>query len=206
MNTRAASASLHRRNKQELVRLLFGGGNYENSLTASKLADAMKYTYSDLKKAYLDRVQVVHPDKLKNTEDSSEDRKAKHEHFVELKKAWDSYSILGKIMPKNGNPTESNFTMFGVGCSFSDSPEERARREEITNQACRGWFSTGALEERASTSINSTEHSNSSDKISLCDDNLFVESNEECCRESDLSATSEKAVKPSLAVGGSRRR
>ena len=37
--------------------------------------------------------------------------------------------------------------MFGVGCSFDDSPEERDLRNDIMDQACRGWFSSGAIEE-----------------------------------------------------------
>mmetsp|Transcript_40435 Transcript_40435/g.87326 ORF Transcript_40435/g.87326 Transcript_40435/m.87326 type:complete len:338 (-) Transcript_40435:445-1458(-) len=40
---------------------------------------------------------------------------------------------------------ENDFTMFGVGCSFDDSPEERDLRHEIMEQASRGWFSSGSL-------------------------------------------------------------
>ncbi|KAL3809429.1 hypothetical protein ACHAXA_003998 [Cyclostephanos tholiformis] len=39
----------------------------------------------------------------------------------------------------------SNFTLFGVGCSFADSPEESMRRAEIMDQACRGWFPDGII-------------------------------------------------------------
>jgi hypothetical protein len=51
--------------------------------------------------------------------------------------------------------------MFGVGCSFSDNETERALREEITNQACRGWFSAGQLAEVASAPGNKTSQDNS---------------------------------------------
>jgi len=37
--------------------------------------------------------------------------------------------------------------VFGVGCSFADTPEERIRRNEIMDQACRGWFTDGYLQE-----------------------------------------------------------
>jgi hypothetical protein len=47
-----------------------------------------------------------------------------------------------------GGEGHDNFTMFGVGCSFADSPEESARRAEIMDQACRGWFPSGSIPAR----------------------------------------------------------
>jgi len=38
--------------------------------------------------------------------------------------------------------------MFGVGCSFDDSPTERDLRNDIMDQACRGWFSSGSIAHR----------------------------------------------------------
>mmetsp|Transcript_19893 Transcript_19893/g.29506 ORF Transcript_19893/g.29506 Transcript_19893/m.29506 type:complete len:206 (-) Transcript_19893:459-1076(-) len=204
MNTRAASASLHRRFKRELVRLLFGGKQIENYPDSPRLINSTRHSYADLKKAYLDRIQIVHPDKLHHGEESNDDRKARHDQFVELQEAWDRYNMLGKTMQNFGNSIESDFTMFGVGCSFSDSPEERARREEITDQACKGWFSTGALEEKTSTVTNTAHQNKSQNTIRLCDDSLFVESKERCSKESD-SANMAK-IKPSLIVGGFKRR
>ena len=79
---------------------------------------------------------------------------------------------MAKAMTKTQS-TQSDFTKFGVGCSFSDSEEERALRSEITDQACRGWFSSGLLSAREESdkkiSIKATT-------TSLIDDNLFVES------------------------------
>ena len=35
-----------------------------------------------------------------------------------------------------------SFTRFGVGCSFSDSPQERAERASLMEQASRGLINT----------------------------------------------------------------
>lgn len=141
--------------------------------------DYASYSYIDLKKAYFERVQLLHPDKMKfrNEDDmlkspkqeiealSSEEnesvgwqeiseaiQKSKlsrgHEAFVELQDAWDKYNAIAKNMNDRDGP-EDNFTMFGVGCSFSDTPSEQLRRTEIMDQACRGWFSSGHLEEKS---------------------------------------------------------
>jgi len=89
-----------------------------------------------------------------------------HIRFIELKNAWEKYhaSVDGGRRDKryswNGDCFSAdddddediddvNFTMFGVGCSFADSPEERDLRDEITEQACRGWFPSGAILSRS---------------------------------------------------------
>ena len=92
--------------------------------------------------------------------------------FHELQQAWHQYEELAKAMTKVQSK-QSNFTKFGVGCSFSDSEEERALRSEITDQACRGWFSSGMLSERNESEKESIIKSS---PTSLIDDNLFVES------------------------------
>ena len=61
--------------------------------------------------------------------------------------------------------------MFGVGCSFADSAQERDYRNEIMDQACRGWFSSGALQ---STSSINPKRNRAKKVIPLCDDDLFV--------------------------------
>jgi hypothetical protein len=92
-------------------------------------------------------------------------------HFHDLQNAWDKYEDLASAMKKvtGGDKEASNFTMFGVGCSFSDNEEERAFRNEITDQACRGWFSAGAI---GSSSSNKTMNK---PKVSLADDDMFEE-------------------------------
>jgi hypothetical protein len=68
---------------------------------------------------------------------------------------------------------EANFTMFGVGCSFSDSPEERALRSEITDKACRGWFSSGEIAHTSSDTTAATQGI-AETTVSLVDDDLFM--------------------------------
>jgi hypothetical protein len=71
-----------------------------------------------------------------------------HERFVDLKEAWDDYEKVGKLTKnRSDRDIQNNFTMFGVGCSFSDNPDEQRRRAEIMDQASRGWFSAGQIPE-----------------------------------------------------------
>ena len=95
-----------------------------------------------------------------------------------------SYENLTKNTMKvsNGEGTAANFTQFGVGCSFSDNEEERALRNEITDQACRGWFSSGLVSSGVSPAENasvsqsqSAETVSSSNQKSLIDDTMFVQ-------------------------------
>ena len=71
----------------------------------------------------------------------------------------------------------NDFTLFGVGCSFSDSPEERKLRDEIMDQACRGWLPSGALSHSdgekkiEAKSPRSTERS----CTNLSDDEMFMQ-------------------------------
>jgi hypothetical protein len=107
-------------------------------------------------------------------EKSSSGEEECHAEFVELKNAWeeyrdsvrenrggggggggygDDYDDDGRRGSSSSSAEENDgdwgggeyFTMFGVGCSFADSPEERDRRREITDQACRGWFPAGSI-------------------------------------------------------------
>jgi hypothetical protein len=57
----------------------------------------------------------------------------------------DDYEFEGG---RDGGEDGAYFTMFGVGCSFADSPEESARRAAIMDQACRGWFPFGSIPAR----------------------------------------------------------
>jgi hypothetical protein len=172
--TRAARAATSRQAKQEIVRLLFGKKFSKTNREGHKILDYSIYTYPDLKKAYLERVQEIHPDKLKQVRDADQAYlKQNRNNFHELQNAWDNYEEIAKAMKafNNGNIVQSNFTKFGVGCSFSDSEEERALRDEITDQACRGWFSSGALaatsaKEESATAANVPP-------VSLVDDDMF---------------------------------
>ena len=75
--------------------------------------------------------------------------KSNHAEFIDLKEAWEDYHRMSKALKKGNNArsVEGDFTMFGVGCSFSDSPAEQRRRSDIMDQACRGWISDGKIGE-----------------------------------------------------------
>lgn len=126
-----------------------------------------RFSYSQLRAVYLQKVHDMHPDKVahkinvndnNNNQQSKEMEKSAHLEFIELKNAWEEYHASARIVQSSRRADradvvvwdeeeeeEDNFTMFGVGCSFADSPEERDRRNEIMEQACRGWFSSGSL-------------------------------------------------------------
>jgi hypothetical protein len=146
MNWRAASSASLRNAKQELVRLLFGArytrvGRYEH-----RRLDYAVYCYTDLRTAFLQRAQVLHPDKLQCSHKHARGREASKKEFVALMEAWNRYDEIAKTVKGVGSSeTSANFTMFGVGCSFSDNDDERLLREKIMDQACRGWFSSGPL-------------------------------------------------------------
>jgi len=178
-NTRAASATVSLRAKQELVRLLFGNKLSRKGPQAHRLLDHSIYSYADLRAAYLERIHVLHPDK-KNSQDTkttphstssaandqssaatanknkSVTKKTDASRFVELQEAWSRYEEVAKMMKKVGqgsdgrniNAIDANFTLFGVGCSFSDNEQEREMRNRIMDQASRGWFTAGELSER----------------------------------------------------------
>jgi len=121
-------------------------------------------------------------------------------YFIELQDAWKNYDNFYKHMRQSlGDQGEGNFTMFGVGCSFSDNPEERELRNEIMDQACKGWFSAGSLSEglNADDGINSA----SARKIStvpvrstlISEDELFVHAS-----EADKTTSSTKTRSRSL--------
>lgn len=176
-STRGAAASSSVRAKQLLVHHLFGQEQFRCtpiSSEAHRTLDHSHYTYSDLRQAYLQRVHQIHPDRY-HTNNSNEREHAKHE-FVKLQDAWALYESFAKEL-KSGD-VDASFTMFGVGCSFSDNDAERALRAEITDQACRGWFSSGAL--NAGGDDEKTASKQTTNKLQhaitrLADDDLFVQ-------------------------------
>jgi len=167
--TRAGQAASSRKVKQELVRLLFGGKYSRTGPEGHKKLDSAAYSYADLKRAYFSKLQEIHPDKNKASTAFGSDSK---EHFHDLQKTWEQYSDMAKAMEKVQSQGQTDFTMFGVGCSFSDNEFEKDLRAEITDQACRGWFSAGELTARSEESKNSSFRYTPS---SLIDDDMFVE-------------------------------
>lgn len=195
MSTRAASATLSLRAKQDLVRVLFGAELSKKGPQAHRLLDHSIYSYADLRSYYLEQIQKLHPDKQKSQQsplkvphgDAGDDSermdltKTDVSRFVELQKTWKRYASVTKIskLLENGESREleANFTMFGVGCSFSDNEEERELRTKIMDQASRGWFSAGGLgdtenDERAKTN-EKTSKDDVKERVELACDDLF---------------------------------
>lgn len=174
--TRAGYAGKSRGVKQRLMRLL-------------NLNNKQKLGYSQLKTSYLETCMKLHPDTSSSTSAMNKEK------FMEVQLAWKEYEKMAKSMIRikkknHNNSTEENgkqslesmpdfdqgFTLFGVGCSFSDNEYEKTLRNSIMNQACRGWFSLGELPQNNSSAEEKktvTTHLNNT-KISLCDDDMFV--------------------------------
>lgn len=189
--TRAASAASSHRAKQELVRLLFGPKYYRQGRDAHRMLDHSIYSHSQLKSAYLERLQELHPDKRRNESpqnDNYPNEDSARQEFISLQEAWDRYEEFAKALAKaNNGSREANFTLFGVGCSFSDSAEERDMRSEITDQACRGWFSAGEL--GMGDDESSERKKRTASRSSLLDDDMFVGTEEEVEHHSSSSST-----------------
>ena len=211
MSTRAAAAATSRRAKQELVRLLFGPQYVGKGPEAHRKLDSSSYSYSDLRKAYLERIHAIHPDKFRNKislilgNDAQNVKDDLHSRFVELQDAWDRYEKVAKMMNvTKSDKQEAGFTMFGVGCSFSDSPEERALRSEITDQACRGWFSSGEISHTTAyraTTKDDVKAGTADTTVSLVDDDWFIstEANSPMQTRHNLnSRTVQEGHRPSL--------
>lgn len=186
MSSRAAFAASSRRVKQELVHILFGSEASASSSSStmachSRKMDPSIYSYSELRSVYLERLQSLHPDKHYSIHSRSDPPTRSQAPFVELQQAWDRYDQMVKLATKvdtEGHPDKDrNFTLFGVGCSFADNERERQWRTKITDQACRGWFSSGSLEAQSTRFLHhksSEASSTGNGHISLLDDDMFV--------------------------------
>ncbi|GFH52875.1 hypothetical protein CTEN210_09351 [Chaetoceros tenuissimus] len=169
-NSRAGALASSQLVKKRLVKILFHKDNSRKGREAHKKLDYASYSYDDLRKAYIQKVQLLHPDTAKQTISSATEQKAydnlnwrdvqdtidqsktsnDHDDFIELQEAWNAYEKNAKSMKKGmRDKAPSNFTMFGVGCSFSDSAEEQKLRADIMDQACRGWFTSGQIGEES---------------------------------------------------------
>jgi hypothetical protein len=166
------------------------------------------YSYDDLKKAYLQKLHVLHPDKKRIISSSETMTPTDRKEFQELQDVWSQYDEMAKSMKKvaGGDGAAANFTMFGVGCSFSDNDAERALRKDITDQACRGWFSSGLLAENHHDQGRSSEEGATTTfkltTTSLVDDSLFVESTDENDKKDDNASLRRKNLpRPTLIAG-----
>jgi len=95
-----------------------------------------------LRKEYLDAIFRTHPDKAKD----DDQRKEFHSNFIFLRQAWEAFDKEKAKDRTSKADDPGTFVKFGVGCSFSDSDEEKVERWEIMEQASKGWFPDGSLE------------------------------------------------------------
>ena len=93
--------------------------------------------YGELREAYLQRARELHPD-----------RGGEHSAFVELQSAWTTYASAVPERDDSDLASGDGFTHFGVGCSFSDSRDEREAREALMDAAGRGWIPRAVIAER----------------------------------------------------------
>ena len=200
-NSRAGALASSQLVKKRLVKILFHKDNSRKGREAHKKLDYASYSYDDLRKAYIQKVQLLHPDTAKQTVSTTTEQKIHdnlstsnlqwrdvqdsidqskksnyHDEFIELQEAWNAYEKNAKSMKKGmRDKASSNFTMFGVGCSFSDNAEEQKLRADIMDQACRGWFTSGQIgEESLHAPLPTKEMSMNKDADSFCSvDNSF---------------------------------
>jgi hypothetical protein len=129
MSTRAASATASLRAKQDLVRILFGSTvpSVAITTTTTKLCalssptsrlDHSNYTYNDLRYAYLQRIQQLHPDKHKANQQQLQSHVSNPgpsskscssapssslsdtcQLFVQVQTAWKKYEAFAKMAP-----------------------------------------------------------------------------------------------------------
>lgn len=189
--SRAFRAASSQQLKKEVVRLLFGPKYSRQGPDGHRKLDPSIYSFADLKKAYLGRIQEIHPDKIKG--DKNNDADALKLSFQELQEAWKKYEELAKLMKAPGNgEAEANFTMFGVGCSFSDTEEERILREEFTEQACRGWLSSALLSETSERNLAGKVLSWKIRETSLLDDALFTDVTKSVDDDNNITSKTEE--------------
>ena len=204
MSNRVTSEIGSRRARENLVRILF------QHLKKDQFDDRLqrrRHSYSQLRAAYIDLVHTIHPDKLAAFHDDEERtrRQECQQKFVELQTAWEQYhASVREVLREDDDDRkfdddsscaieDANFTMFGVGCSFADTPDERDRRDKIMEQASRGWFPSASLSFSAEGKGEDGEYSQcelkvesrrgDNDKMHPCldvprvpliDDNMFV--------------------------------
>ena len=192
MSTRAGAAALALRAKQNLLRLLITKND-----APMRALDHSRYSYADLRSAYLEQIQRLHPDKVNarvaSTVDANISSETK-EAFVELREAWDRYEQIARTMKRTGKNYDSScggFTKFGVGCSFSDNAEERDSRAKIMDQASRGWFSAGEISERGDIGVR--EEKRPTQALPLACSDMFVQSSDD-----SNNVPADRRSKPSL--------
>lgn len=80
---------------------------------------------------YLEMVKDSHPDRCKDSMATA--------RFCELQSLWEQYRSENVYFAASVDfEDRGGFTDFGVGCSWTDNNDEKARRNEVMEQASRG--------------------------------------------------------------------
>eukprot|EP00934_Nitzschia_sp_Nitz4_P006391 Nitzschia sp. Nitz4//scaffold128_size63911//49765//50352//NITZ4_006228-RA/size63911-processed-gene-0.120-mRNA-1//1//CDS//3329534859//6381//frame0 len=187
-----AAAASFRQAKHTLLRILCK----DQPVASYSHENGAQWTFGELKKLYLGRLHEIHPDKLGGSFQPRDQIDALKAEFRELRDAWTNYERVA-LPTLGGGKEAASFTQFAVGCSFADNDQERDLRNEITDQACRGWFTSGLLAEESSSASSSSSGSGVK-PVSLIDDSLFVQ--EESQEEKVVSkpTTRRKTLIPGL--------
>ncbi|KAJ1627054.1 hypothetical protein T492DRAFT_1028107 [Pavlovales sp. CCMP2436] len=94
-------------------------------------------SHAEVKRAYLSLAMRIHPDKV-----SHDEYESACERFVELQASYDSYENDRprnfKRRTKVGDDENPLRQLFGVGCSWTDTEQERAERLDVQEQASHG--------------------------------------------------------------------
>mmetsp|Transcript_13335 Transcript_13335/g.31514 ORF Transcript_13335/g.31514 Transcript_13335/m.31514 type:complete len:200 (+) Transcript_13335:216-815(+) len=171
MSSRISNSIASKRSREALVRFL-----------CPLDKEQKRHSYSELRQLYLERAHSLHPDKFSN-KNGGLSKEGANQKFIELKNAWESYNQSVQFMmvthSRSGSTgdeggSQSDFTMFGVGCSFADSEEERENRNKIMDQASRGWFAAGYIGCEDDENLRRFKSlQDESDHLRLSDDGLF---------------------------------
>uniref|UniRef100_A0A7S2L331 J domain-containing protein n=1 Tax=Leptocylindrus danicus TaxID=163516 RepID=A0A7S2L331_9STRA len=138
MSTRAGQLFCAVSAKSHLMKLL-----NQHAAAASPSGITKGASKKELRAAYLQEITRIHPDRAQCSTEKADN----HSKFILLRQAWEAYDKESAAKDRTVDAdSEGNFTDFGVGCSFSDSEEEREKRWAIMDQACKGWFPDGSLE------------------------------------------------------------
>ena len=112
------------------MKLLFGHKYAGKGPEAHRKLDGASYSYSQLRNAYLQRIQEIHPDKFKanaksNNRAISSNHNEKndyfafdelHHQFVNLQEAWDQYEAVIRVMKRAGKTIDSADNSFMESC------------------------------------------------------------------------------------------
>ena len=95
--------------------------------------------HEQIRAEYIRAALAKHPDVCRLPNAAAE--------FAELQRAWERHMVeFPASSPRAPSAGDiGSFSDFGVGCSFSDTPEEQAERAALVEQAARGVMNSRRL-------------------------------------------------------------